>query len=312
MRIVVIEPLAVSKDLLNQIISNKISKEHEVIIYDTKVTDTDSLIKRCKNADIIALGNLPLNKDVLKECTNLEMVAIAFTGVDHVDVDYCKKNNILISNCAGYSTVAVAELTFGLIMNLTRNINECDRATRNNRTKDGLVGFELENKTLGIIGTGAIGLRVAELAKAFGMKVIAYSRTTKDNGIEYKNLEDVLIESDIVSLHLPLNDSTRNLIKMKELSLMKESSFLINTARGPIVNTEDLAYALKNKIISKAAVDVFDVEPPIPSSNPLLDLDNIIVTPHIAFATNESMIKRANIEFENIANFINNKPSNLI
>jgi D-3-phosphoglycerate dehydrogenase len=306
MKIVIVEPLALSDDLLTSIIKENIENDHEVIIYNTRVTDNQTLIKRCKEADIIALGNLPLNKEVLKECHNLKMVAIAFTGIDHVDVNYCKENNIVVSNCAGYSTVAVAELTIGLILNLARNINDCDKATRNNLTKEGLVGFELENKTLGIIGTGAIGCRVAELAKAFGIKVIAYSRTIKNNGLDYKSLNDVLKQSDIVSLHLPLNENTRNLITIKELSLMKDTAYLINTARGPIVNTNDLAYCLINGIISKAAVDVFDTEPPITSSNPLLKLDNIIVTPHVAFATKESMIKRANIEFKNIAKFINN------
>jgi D-3-phosphoglycerate dehydrogenase len=307
MKIVLVEPLAISEDLLKSIINENIAKEHEVIIYNTRVTDNQTLIKRCKEADIIALGNLPLNKEVLKECHNLKMVAIAFTGVDHVDINYCKEKKIVVSNCAGYSTIAVAELTIGLILNLARNINDCDKATRNNLTKEGLVGFELENKTLGIIGTGTIGCRVAELAKAFGIKVIAYSRTVKDNGLDYKSLDDVLKQSDIVSLHLPLNEKTKDLITIKKLSLMKETAYLINTARGPIVNTNDLAYCLKNGIISKAAVDVFDTEPPIKSSNPLLKLENIIVTPHVAFATKESMIKRANLEFKNIANFINNK-----
>lgn len=312
MKIAVVEPLAVEQKKLEEIVKNKLPKDIEIVYYHTRTTDESELIERCKDAEIIALGNIPFGRNIMEKCTNLKMVAIAFTGVDHVDVSYCHENNILVTNCAGYSTVAVSELVFGLLIDLYRNIIPCDDVVRKQGTKDGLVGFELEGKTMGIIGTGAIGLRTARLAKAFGMKVIAYSRTKKNNGIIYKTLEEVMKESDVISLHVPVTSETKGMIGKKELAMMKKTSYLINTARGPVVDTEALANALNNEMIAGAAIDVFDTEPPISKDNPLITAKNTILTPHVAFATKESMIKRAEIEFSNIAAYLSGTPQNVI
>ena len=307
MKIVVMEPRGVEEKRFMEIARAAVGDEHEIICYDTRTTDVDELGRRGKDADIIAIGNLPFPREVLEKCKKVRMLAVAFTGLDHVDLGYCEERGIRVQNCAGYATTAVAELTFGLIINLYRNIVACDAVTRKEGTKDGLVGSELEGKTIGVIGTGAIGSRVIAIAEAFGMDVIAYNRTPgKVKGVRYASIEEVLRGSDIVSLHVPLTDATRGLIGERELSMMKPSAILVNTARGPVVDSRALAAALKAGTIAGAAIDVFDSEPPVSKEDPLVNAPNTVLTPHVAFATKESMIKRAVIEFDNIAGFINN------
>ena len=200
----------------------------EIVSYQTKVTGTESLIERGKDADIIMVANLPLNAEVIKGCKNLKMLAVAFTGIDHIAMDACKEQGITVCNCAGYSNAAVSDLVFGLLISLYRNIISCDQVVREEGTKDGLVGFELEGKKFGVIGTGAIGTRVAKIAQAFGCEVYAYSRTVKDlPGIQFVGLEELLYNCDIISLHVPLNESTKGLIGKDEIALMKPDAVLI-------------------------------------------------------------------------------------
>lgn len=180
MKLVIIEPLGVKQEKLLAMAAEQLPESVEVVYYDTRVTDTETLIERGKDADIIAVSNLPLNADVIDGCKNLKMLSVAFTGVDHIALDACRRNGVLVSNCAGYSTAAVADLVFGLLISLYRNIPACNEVVRREGTKDGLVGFELEGKKFGVVGTGAIGLRVAAIAQAFGCEVLAYSRTKKD------------------------------------------------------------------------------------------------------------------------------------
>ena len=285
----------------------------EVVYYDTRVTDTETLIERGKDADIIAVSNLPLNADVIDGCKNLKMLSVAFTGVDHIALDACRRNGVLVSNCAGYSTAAVADLVFGLLISLYRNIPACNEVVRREGTKDGLVGFELEGKKFGVVGTGAIGLRVAAIAQAFGCEVLAYSRTKKDvPGITYTDLNTLLSQCDIVSLHTPLNDSTRGLIGKEQLALMKKNAILINTARGPVVDSQALAEALNEERIAGACIDVFETEPPVKKEHPLLNAKHVIATPHVAFATKEALVKRAVIVFDNITAWLNNAPQNVM
>ncbi len=308
MRIAVMEPLGVEQEKFMQIAREAVGNDVEIVCYDTRTTDVEELGRRGRDADIIAIGNLPFPREVLEKCENVKMLAVAFTGLDHVDLKYCEERGIKVQNCAGYATTAVAELTFGLLLDLCRNIGKCDTAARNGGTKAGLIGFELEGRTMGIVGTGAIGARVAKLAAAFGMDVIAYSRTPgKVAGVRYVSLEELLAQADVVSLHVPLTDETRGMIGVEELALMKETAVLVNTARGPVVDTKALADALNSGRIAGAAIDVFDAEPPLDADEPLINAKNTVVTPHVAFATDESMIKRAEIEFRNIAEFIKDK-----
>lgn len=313
MKFVIIEPLGVNDEKLLAMAKEVLPEDLEIVYYDTRVTDTETLIERGKDADIIAVSNLPMNADVINGCKNLKMLSVAFTGVDHIALDACRANGVLVSNCAGYSTVAVADLVFGLIIDLYRNVVACNEVVRKEGTKNGLIGFELEGKKFGVIGTGAIGLRVAKIAQAFGCEVLAYSRTVKDiEGIKYVDKETLLKEADIVSLHTPLTAETRGLIGKEELALMKPSAILINTARGPVVDSEALAEALNEGKIAGAGVDVFEMEPPVPSNHPLLNAKNVVATPHVAFATKEALVKRAVIVFANVVKWLNGEPQNVI
>ncbi|MDF2588886.1 MAG: hydroxyacid dehydrogenase [Anaerocolumna sp.] len=313
MKLVIIEPLGVEKDILLSMSREILGNEIDIIYYDTRVTDTESLIERGKDADIIAVSNLPLNRDVISGCKNLKLLSVAFTGVDHIALDVCKEKNVMVCNCAGYSTAAVADLVFGMIVSLYRNIIPCDKVVRDGGTKDGLIGFELEGKKFGVIGTGVIGTRVATIANAFGCEVYAFSRTEKNiPGITYVELDTLLSNCDIISLHTPLNELTKGLINEDKIALMKNTAILINTSRGPVVDSNALAKALQDKKIAGAGIDVFEIEPPINTNHPLLLAPNTIVTPHIAFATKEALQKRAVIVFDNIIKWLNKNPQNII
>ncbi len=315
MKIAVVEPLAVERESLDVIIRGELGNSMEDVTIEHfagRTTDEAELVARSKDADIVVIGNVPFGKSVLEQCPKLKMLAIAFTGYDHVDVEYCHANNIVVTNCSGYATVATAELAIGLLLAVYRRIVPCDAATRAGGTKEGNTGFELEGKTMGIIGTGAIGGRTAELAKAFGMNVIAYSRTRRDNGLEYMALDEVLQKSDVVSLHVPVTSETKGMIGVRELGLMKKSAVLINVARGPVIDTNALVEALNAEKIAGCGIDVYDMEPPLPTDYPLLAAKNTVLAPHVAYATDESMIKRAKIEFANIKAFLDGKPQNVI
>ena len=313
MKLVIIEPLGVEDEKLLQMAKEALPESVEITYYNTRVTDTDTLIERGKDAGIIAVSNLPLNADVIRGCANLKMLAVAFTGVDHIAMDVCRERGITVCNCSGYSNAAVADLVFGMIVALYRNLPACGQAVRNGKTKDGLIGFELEGKKFGVVGTGAIGLKVAAVAQAFGCQVYAYSRTKKEiPGITYVDLDTLLAECDIVSLHTPLNDGTRGLINGERLAKMKPNAVLINTSRGPVVDSAALAEALNSGKIAGAGIDVFEGEPPIPADHPLLTAKNVIATPHIGFATKEALVKRAVIVFDNIVKWMAGTPQNVM
>lgn len=313
MKLVIIEPLGVQDEKLINIANTMLKDQVEVIYYNTRTSDTAELIKRGQDADIIAVSNLPLNAEVIEGCKNLKMISVAFTGVDHIALEKCKEKGILVSNCAGYSTAAVSDLVFGLLISYYRNIIPCDKVTRVEGTKDGLVGFELEGKKFGVVGTGAIGMRVANIAKAFGCEVYAYSRTVKnDQGINYVSLEELMSICDIISLHTPLNASTKHLINANNISLMKSNAVIINTARGGVIDSQALADALNNDKIAGALIDVFEDEPPIKKEHPLVTAKNTILTPHVAFATKEALEKRAVIVFDNIDKWVNGNPQNVM
>jgi len=316
MKIVLMEPLSISPEELNSLGDNFRNAGHEFISYDDKTTDESELIQRGNDADVLIIANNPLPGAVISELKNLKMISVAFVGIDHVDVEACKARDIRICNAAGYCTHAVAELAIGLTLSVLRNIPKCDQATRVSGTRAGLVGNEFYGKTFGIIGTGEIGLRTAEIAKVFGCKLKAYSRTEKDAakdlGIEYVSLEELLKTSDIVSLHTPLTAGTKHLLHKDNIKLMKPTSILINTARGPIVNSADLAEALNNGTIAGAGLDVFDIEPPLMDSDPLANAKNTVVAPHVAFATKESMLRRASIVFDNVLLWIEGTPQKVM
>ena len=207
------------------------------------------------------------------------------------------------------------ELGIGMALMLLRNIPQVEQRCREGGTKAGLVGGELKGRTVGIVGLGNLGRRAAELYHAFGCRVLASSRTVHADCPAYVTevpLEQLLRESDIVQLHCPLNASTRGMIDSAKLAIMKPTAFLINLARGPVVNAADLADALNRDVIAGAGIDVFDAEPPLPATEPLLQAKHTVLTPHVAFATAESMKLRAEIVFGNLRAFLDGKPVNLV
>lgn len=313
MKLVVLEPLGIPQEALEEKIAVAVGEGIEVVCYKDRKEDVESLIERSKDADAVVLSNFKYPRAVMEHCPNLKYICVAFTGYDHVDMDYCKERGIVVSNCAGYSTVAVADLVFGFVIDLYRNIITCNDVVRKGGTKAGLIGPELEGKKFGIIGAGAIGLRVAKIANAFGCDVYAYSRTKKDvEDVKFVDLDTLLSNCDIVSLHVPQNAQTVGLINEKKIAFMKKDAILINTARGPIVDSQALADALNEGRIAGAAVDVFEVEPPIPEDHPLLHAKNCIATPHIAFASVQAMYKRADIVCDNIKAYLAGKPINIV
>ncbi|MBC5581906.1 hydroxyacid dehydrogenase [Anaerofilum sp. BX8] len=316
MNIVLLEGLAVSDAKVAELAAPLIAAEHSFTAYTDGNYDPAVLIERAKEADILMVASTPLPAGVVAACPRLKLISVAFTGVDHLPMDLCRERGILVSNCAGYSNESVAELVFGLVISLLRRIPACNDACRSGGTKAGLVGFELAGKTFGIVGTGAIGLRTAQLAKAFGCNLIAYSRSRRPEaealGIRYLPLEQLMAEADVVSLHVPVTAETRQLINAEMIARMKPTALLINTARGPVVDNAALADALKEGRIAGAGIDVFEMEPPIPEDHPLCSAPGAILTPHVAFATAESMEVRAGMVFENVSLYLEGNPRNLI
>jgi len=316
LKIVMLEPIGIDQKALNNYSSQLEDLGHEFISYDSRVEEDKKIIKRAKDADVLIITNLPLSKEVINSCPNLKFISVAFTGVDHLDLQACRDNEIVVSNSSGYSDQSVAELVFGLTINLMRNVVDGDKATRDQKTRAGLIGNELANKKFGIIGTGNIGRQVAKIANAFGCELlgndIEENSELKKLGMRYVELKELMSESDIISIHVPLMDSTVDLINKNEIGEMKESAYLINCARGPIVNSEALAEALNKEKIAGAGIDVFEMEPPIPAKHPLLNAKNTILTPHVAFATEEAFIKRAEIVFNNIFSWLDNNPQNVV
>lgn len=308
MKIIAVEPIGINPDKLVEIKNHFLKLKHEFIFYADRNEESTVLINRIQDADIIIISNIPLPESILSTNKKLKLIAVAFTGIDHIDTNYCKKHNIEIRNASGYATHAVSELTIGLILDVYRHLSTMETQTRKLQTRNNILGRELFGKTVGIIGTGAIGRRTAILLKYMGCKVIAYNRTKykemTDNDISYVDLDDLLKLSDIVSLHLPLTEETHHLISKEKIALMKSDAILINTARGKIVDNQALAIALTENKISGVGMDVYESEPPLPENHPLLKAPNCVLKPHIAFATKEAFDKRIEIVINNIINFL--------
>lgn len=314
MNIVLLESLGVPEEVLNACAKPLVDAGHTFKAYP-KDTDPKVQIERAKDADVIMIANMPLSGEVISACPNLKYIDVAFTGVDHVDLDAARAKGVKVSNAAGYSNEAVAELTLCMMLALLRNVPQVEARCRAGQTKDGLVGVELMGKTVGIVGVGAIGTRTAELCHAFGCKVLGNKRHVRGDEpdyIEFVSLEELLSRSDIVSLHCPLNEDSRGMINKDTIAKMKPGALLINAARGPVVDSQALADALNNGDLGGAGIDVFETEPPLNLDHPLLHSKNTIVTPHVAFASAESMETRCKIVFDNISQWMNGHQTNII
>ncbi len=301
MNIVFIEPLGLCECITSAQCRNLEANGHDIRFFNDRDENEDILIERAKDADIVVVSNIPLRKRFFDGCPKLKMLSVAFTGLDHIDLDECKRRNITVCPAAGYSTQSVAELAIGMMIAVYRQIVGGDCITRIGGDRQHFLGTELCGKTVGIIGTGAIGQRVAQLAHAFGCHVIAYNRTPKQiEHIRFVDKDTLLKESDIISLHIPSNKETADFVDAQAFSLMKPHAILINTARGGVVNQEALYHALRKGVIAGAAVDVYLQEPPLPANHPLFNAPNLLMLPHVGYATKEAFATRLEIAIKNI------------
>lgn len=269
----------------------------QVDYYET--TRSNEVVERCKDADVVVTNKVVLDKTIIEQLTKLKLICVAATGTNNIDIEFATSKNIPVKNVKGYSTDSVAQLTFGFLIELFMNVSHYVHYTETkvyaqspSFTHISWPLVELKNKTIGIIGLGAIGSKVAELATAFGMNVCYYSTSGKNNSTTYKqvSLNELLSKSDVVSIHAPLNEQTKNLISIKELKEMKPTAFIINVGRGGIINESDLVNALESNYIQRAAIDVYEKEP-LDKNSKLYDLaitNKIILTPHIGWASQEA------------------------
>lgn len=304
MKIVAVEPIGISAERAEEIKQDLAGKGHEFVWYPDRKEDAATLVERMKDAEVVIISNIPLRADVLSQCPKLNFLDVAFTGLDHIDLSYCEEHGIMVKNASGYATEAVAELAVGLMIDVLRKITFLDGSIRQGGTRGAFLGRELRGKTVGIVGTGAIGYRTAELLKAFGCKVIAWSRTHKPEvmnlGAAYVTLEGLMRDSDIISLHVPLTPETKHLISKDLLALCKPTAILINTARGNVVDMDALAECLRDGRIAGAGIDVYEKEPPLPQDHPLVQAPNCVLVPHVGYATREAFDDRIEIILGNL------------
>lgn len=315
MKITMLEPLGVDKETVMKMAQPFIDAGHEFVFCGEPIKTEEEKMERAKGSDVLIIANSPLTANVIHAAENLKMISVAFTGVDHVDLEACKAKGVRVCNAQGYATDATGEMTIALMLACLRNIVPYDKVVRDGGTMHGFKHNTLKGKTIGIVGTGAIGRKVGELAKAFGCRLLGYDVAENDAakalGITYKSLEEVFAESDIVTMHAPLLDSTKHLANAKTIGLMKKTGILINCARGPLVDSQALADALNEGRIAKAGVDVYEIEPPINKEHPLLNAKNIILTPHVAFYSEESLQQRVGIVCDNITAWMDGNPINV-
>lgn len=314
MKISLVNPLEVDEEIIINHKEKLQSMGHDFVYYNDNAKDDKELLDRLIDSDIGIITNKPLPARVINNCKNLEMIDVAFTGVDHIDLDALKKNGITLLNASGYSDDSVAELVIGLTIAVMRKFNENSKNIFQNENNP-LIGETIKGKTFGIIGTGHIGKKLIEMLEVFSCNILAYSRSENEDlkakGVQYVDLDTLLSKSDIISLHIPNNKETKNFLGRKELDKMKENAILINCARGPIVDNEYLAQLL-NEGKLRAGIDVFDMEPPLPEDYPLRNAKNVILTNHVAYYTKEAMENRANIVFDNLYKYLDGEVINEI
>ncbi|MDO5538173.1 MAG: NAD(P)-dependent oxidoreductase [Desulfovibrionaceae bacterium] len=313
MKIVLLEGLGVSDQIIASHVKKLEEMGHTFTAYE-KNTDAAVQAERCKDADVVMIANMPLAKSAVEGAENLKFIDVAFTGVDHIPVEAAKARGIAVSNASGYASQAVAELAICFMIELLRKIPQTSAQCRASGTKAGLEYRLLAGKTVGIVGCGAIGKRTAALCKAFGATVIGYNRSkvTDPSIDEQVSLEELLSRADVVSLHTPLTPQTKGLIGSKELGQMKPTAYLLNTARGGVIDQDALAAALHKGTIAGAALDVFYEEPPLPANHPLLNTPNTLVTPHMAYDSVESMEARCEIVFNSLYSWLGGTQLNKI
>ncbi|MBQ9926845.1 MAG: D-2-hydroxyacid dehydrogenase [Lachnospiraceae bacterium] len=317
MKIVILERNSVGTDVS----VDALGKYGELTIH--RNTTAPDVAERVKDVDIIIANKAPLNEATLKDAPNVKLICEFATGYDNVDLNYCKQRGIKVANVVNYSTDAVAQHTFALCFYILEKLRHYDDYVKSGEyaAQDRFSNFdlpytELAGKTWGIIGMGNIGKKVAQIATAFGCKVIFYSVTGKSSCTDYERVDfDTLLkESDFLSLHCPLSDITRDLINLDALKKMKETAILINVARGPVVNDADLYTALTENYILGAGLDVTSTEP-MRDSNPLskfMDSNRLIITPHMAWASIEARTRCVSETCKNIEAFLDGEDRNIV
>ena len=304
MKIISVEPIGISEERAANIACELAAKGHEFICYRDRREDAATLIERMKDADEVIVSNIKIGSDILSQCPKLKKLNVAFTGLDHIDLAYCQEHGIEVVNASGYATEGVAELAIGLMLDVYRRITDLHKKVHNGGTRNNFLGRELRGKRVGIVGTGAIGRRTAQLLQAFGCEVVAWSRTEYDEvkaqGISYLPLEELMKTSDIISLHVPLTAETHHLISRELLEMCKPTAILINTARGNVVDIDALADLLCQGKLAGAGIDVFEKEPPLPADHTLLVVPNCVLVPHVGYATREAFDDRIDIVLSHI------------
>jgi glycerate dehydrogenase len=288
-------------------------------VYDR--TGPDEVLKRAEDAEIVLTNKTVLSSDLIAKLPALKYIGVLATGYNVVDVEAAGERGIVVTNVPAYSTQSVAQLVFAHLLNLAHHVGHHARTVRNGRWVSSLDFcywdtplIELAGMTMGIIGFGRIGRAVAKLALAFGMKVVAYDIVKPlsiPEGCQFVELEDIFRRGDVVSLHCPLTPQTEGIVNEQRLSLMKETAFLLNLGRGPLVDEQALAEALNNERIAGAGLDVLSAEPP-GRDNPLLKAKNCFITPHIAWATRSARQRLLKVVVDNVAEFFAGRPQNAV
>ena len=317
MKIVVLDGKGLAADDLNY---DAFREFGEVTVYEN--TSREDVVSRIGNSDVVITNKVLLTKEVMDACPSVRLVLIMATGYNIIDLEAATSRGITVCNIPAYSTNTVAQYVFACMLSYCNKINEHNESVQrgdwiNSDTFSYRVAplYELAGKTLGIVGFGAIGKAVAKIAKAFEMNVLVYSRTIypqfESANLRFTDLNTLLENSDFVSLHCPLTAVTQNLIGTEQLSLMKKSAMLINSSRGPVVNEQALADALKEGKIAAAALDVL-VSEPMSDACPLKDAPNCAITPHIAWAPLETRMRLMDIALENLRAYLNGTPQNVV
>ncbi|WP_434629407.1 phosphoglycerate dehydrogenase [Thermoanaerobacterium thermosaccharolyticum] len=285
-------------------------KDYEILKNETGHPLNENELKELiKDVDGVIVGIDKLTKDVLNKAEKLKVITKYGVGLDNIDVDYAKKLGIKITYTPGANKDSVADLVFALMLGLSRDLLKLDSTVRNNKWNK-IIGTEVYGKTIGIIGTGNIGKCVAKRAKGFDMNILAYDinkdyKYAEEIGMKYVDLETLLKESDYITLHIPLTSDMHHLIDEKELDMMKPTAYIINTSRGEIINEEALYKALKEKRIAGAALDVYEVEPPV--NNKFLQLENVILSPHCGASTKDAIFRMSMMAVEGLKSVLENK-----
>ncbi len=308
---------------------------HELFFYNSPLNLGS--INKLRDADIaVCFIYSELKKEVLQKIPKIKFITTMSTGFDHIDVEYCKKEGIIVSNVPSYGENTVAEHAFGLILTLSRNLDEAiSRTKQDNFSLKGLMGFDLKGKTLGVVGVGKIGKHIVKMAHGFDMNVLGYSarqddKLSKELGFKWVSFSNLLKKSDIITFHVPLTKETKHMINMKNIKKIKKGVYIINTSRGEIIETEALLYGIEKSIIAGAGLDVLEGEDEMKEhkaslhnnhsrnlktfhqNHKLLKEKDVVITPHLAFYTKEALQRILDTTIENVKSFIEGKAVNIV